>query len=324
LDSVDYLDIQSPAGAALKFNFAGGTTDDVVAISAPNMGNLVLQGTLGGGQDKVMIKVADIPVSAGQVRELSVDTSGLTGVGHLTFDFADVADTVVLTNSNFSNIATIEVKKGEADLHQVSIPDGIVFIVNSGLTLTVAQLLATESISSVTGLGRLTIIADTADQLRSVVTQIAAKIASNPAFLIGFAAAEPGYIEVKVGTTVVASNQTGVTVSSPDADGVALMNALAGGSLPSIPTLARLVDDLEAQITDLEVSGREHRHSGEQSEHVEYGSCCTANCRCGAGRPTGCGRGQAGWYHRHGGGLRCGADFDFGQRPASANHVKRR
>ncbi|WP_416547415.1 hypothetical protein ACHEXK_01110 [Limnohabitans sp. DCL3] len=240
LDAVTYDDILSPAGAALKFVIAGGTSDDVLAISAPNMGNLVLEGTLGGGQDSVLIKIADIPVNAGQVRQLSVSTAGLTGLEHLAFDFADVADTVVLTNSNFSNISTIEVKKGTTDISQITIADGTVFIINSGLELTLDQFKNSESVISASGLGELTILLSgaTGNDVAALNTYLEGLATGGP-LLIG----TDVYVKVGSASEVLISAQSGISTAA--------LNKLSGISYPSIPELSSQIAANDGDIASL-------------------------------------------------------------------------
>jgi hypothetical protein len=240
-DQSGFYTVDVAASTRLIVNVAGGElTDDVLSISALNTAQITLSGQMGGGQDSVYIKIAD---ETNNSRVLTINTQALSGIEHLAFDFADKNDLVVLTaDSYLANISTIEVKKGTADLHAVSIPEGTVFVVNSGLTMTLTQLLASESIASVTGLGRLTILVNSAADL-------AGKDLSS-LNLIGFGTDEVGYVEIKTvaGTMLYTTN--------PDASAYTLntaaktaVEAIQGGSLPSIPALVDLVDVLQSQIT---------------------------------------------------------------------------
>ena len=67
-----------------------------------------------------------------------------------------------------SQFDTVEVAKGTADLRSVDLKDGVDVIVNSGVVVTLDQLSSMESLSSVTGLGELTIIVDEGTDLIAV------------------------------------------------------------------------------------------------------------------------------------------------------------
>jgi hypothetical protein len=206
-DIAGYYDFTAGPGTSLQVNFSGTATDDVLAINAGDASTIALAGNLQAGQDAVHIKVADIADNQGNFRVLKIDVQDLLGVERISFDFSDVKDKVLLTaDSYLQNVATIEVAKGDTDFHQVSIPPGTVFIVNSGLTLTLDQFLATESIASVTGLGRLTIVVGAASELTpSKLAQINTALASIG--LVGFSANEQGgYVEIQdTGGTVLYS-----------------------------------------------------------------------------------------------------------------------
>ncbi|MBM3339505.1 MAG: hypothetical protein FJY62_05890, partial [Betaproteobacteria bacterium] len=247
-------------GAALNVALTGTTASDKFLINAPKAGAFVLSGNTGSGLDEIVISVADpdtgaeISVGKGRVdvRVLRVDTSGLRELAgdKLVFDFAGDEDLVVIAaDSNLAGFTTVEVREGTVDFHQVNVPANLAFIVNSGLSVRLEQLLAMESLASVTGLGRLTVIVDAVSQLDAASASIAAKVAANSSFLIGFGASEPGYIEVKVGETIVASNKPDALVSDPDAKALALISAISLGSLPSIPSLSALITGLQSQIS---------------------------------------------------------------------------
>ena len=166
--------IGSDAETALVVVFNGTANADTFTINAPSVGDLTLQGNLLGGSDRLVLKVADIAgASAGQ-RILTLLTSGLTATDDtLVFDFADAADTVVLSSGSvISSFTTLEVKAGAVDIRLATVPDGLNVVINSGVVLTTAQFLALGSAESLSGLGNITInVASQAeyDQLAALI-----------------------------------------------------------------------------------------------------------------------------------------------------------
>ncbi|MEI7785544.1 MAG: hypothetical protein WCK08_14240, partial [Betaproteobacteria bacterium] len=262
-DIAGFYDFTAGPGTSLLVNFSGTAADDILAINAGDAYTISLAGNLRAGQDAVHIKVDDIADSDGNFRVLKLDAQDLVGVERISFDFVDVKDKVLLTaDSYLQNIATIEVAKGNADFRQVTIPAGTVFIVNSGLTLTLDQFLASESIASVTGLGRLTIQVPNNKTLSSAdLDLVKTKLASIT--LVGFGTGETGFVSVERLSADGSSSTVLYRTAYTDADGKAvaavstdsvaasIVSEIQKDSASSLPKLTAQVSTLTGDVNTI-------------------------------------------------------------------------
>ncbi|NBW45802.1 MAG: hypothetical protein EBR45_09610, partial [Betaproteobacteria bacterium] len=263
-DSANYM-LDMPQGTALVVNFAATPSDDVMTLRADNASQITLGGDMGAGQDSVRILLSD---DADNSRILKVSTASVSNLEQFVFDFDDAKDLVILTaDSYLGNVGTIEVKKGTADLRQVEIPQGTVFVVNSGLTLTLNQLVSVDSVASVTGLGRLTIVLQSSNFNASgdligpsgiVLVRADGTLADTTnsglaLSLIGFGIGEVGYVEVQdsAGKALWNSDTSNGTPTGAGLVSKSVVAALQSLSAPSIPKLSKQVDKLEGDLATL-------------------------------------------------------------------------
>ena len=207
--TIDNVASKSIAGSvALNVVISGAATagDDGFVIDAPAATSLKLSGNTGAGSDAITVKIADLNVGSADVRTVTIDTSDLTvsSSDSIIFDFEGAEDLVILdAASDLSQFDTVEVAKGTADLRSITLKDGVDLIVNSGVAVTVTQLNSLESLSSVTGLGELTIVVESEADL--------ANVDISGLQTIGFGSGEEGFVKVRLSDGATVSQGTEVT-----------------------------------------------------------------------------------------------------------------
>ncbi|MEX1235033.1 MAG: hypothetical protein WEB56_08625, partial [Roseovarius sp.] len=205
-------------------------------ISAPNADRIELSGDLSDGTDIVSLTINDIPSDNRTLTLVTDELVSNEGPHRLVFDFSgvggDADDVVTLApDSNLSGFNEIEVKAGTLNLLGVNLPADTVFIVNSGLVLSLEQFMETASITSVTGHGEITVALENADQLAGL-----------KAFL-----ADSGSL-ILIGADVT------VEVDGAPVSDVALAASIDAITFPSIPEIDGLINDLQLQISTLSES----------------------------------------------------------------------
>ncbi|WP_404414613.1 hypothetical protein LG277_12945 [Vreelandella aquamarina] len=238
-------------------NSEGADTLSALQLKAEDGATLTFSGNR-PDLDAIVFDVEDGPNGAGQAdrKNLTLNTADLEGVDSIIFAFEDESDFVVLSDqSDLSNFGVIEVQKGTADLSQVTVNDGAEFVVNSGVVLTFEQFETLASLSSSTGLGRLTIQVDSEEQVNQIQNILAEKV------LIGFGEGEPGELD-----NIKIESATGEEL---DADAIeSAISAIREASSPSLVKLDGLVAELEQQARDFS-----DRNGGDQlTDQVELGS----------------------------------------------------
>ncbi|HWJ69179.1 MAG TPA: hypothetical protein VNS79_03920 [Sphingobium sp.] len=222
-----------PDGGEVRITINGAATSDTFTLNAPNAAKMVFSGDGGGGLNDTLTLIIESATPGADTRLLTLDTSGLTGVGAIRFVFPDDANDVVklTAQSNLAGFDSIEVSRGGVDMTAVTVQPGVEFIVNSTLILTLAQFEAMASVISVTGMGHLTINL-TAGQIQSHALDAFLSSAADKPMLIG----------------------TTVTLHDPDGHVVAIPAGLAAISYPGIPELADRVSELESRIDGLGIN----------------------------------------------------------------------
>ncbi|MEI4262026.1 hypothetical protein, partial [Roseovarius sp. D0-M9] len=205
-------------------------------ISAPNADRIELSGDLSDGTDIVSLTINDIPSDNRTLTLVTDELVSNEGPHRLVFDFSgvggDADDVVTLApDSNLSGFNEIEVKAGTLNVLGVNLPADTVFIVNSGLVLSLEQFMETASITSVTGHGEITVALENADQLAGL-----------KAFL-----ADSGSL-ILIGADVT------VEVDGAPVSDVALAASIDAITFPSIPEIDALINDLQLQISTLSES----------------------------------------------------------------------
>ncbi len=213
------------------------TIDAQDAEQVDLVGQLV-SGT-GDGAEQVVFTIDDIE---GDARTLTINTDNLSsddGAHRLVFDFSDNADyandVVTLgSDSTLGAFSEIEVVAGTVNVLGVNLPAGTVFTINSGLQLSVAQFLATPSITSVTGHGEVTIVVSSADDVTALQNFV-----------------EQSQEQVLIGAGYTIEVADGVVVADGWAAGI--QAALDAVTYPSIPEMSIHLNSLQEQVDDLSI-----------------------------------------------------------------------
>jgi hypothetical protein len=229
IPSISLKTMNVPQGGQLNIVIDGAASADTFTLDAPNASTLVFTGN-GGGLSDVLNIIIQSATDDPDLRTLTIDTSGLTGVETIRFVFPEDARDVVrlAADSDLSGFSVIEVSKGGLDLSAVNVQPGVEFIVNSTLYLTLAQFEAMNSLVSVTGLGNL-VINLTEEEVNSGALED---------FLTGL-----GSKPILIGTTVTVRDHNGDLQDLPD--------ALDAISYPGIPEISDRLDALEAMVANL-------------------------------------------------------------------------
>ncbi len=276
----------------LRIDLTGLVTeaDQTFTVNAPDAQFLVLKGDLTGAIDKVAISVADPDAGAGgtgnvvDIRTLRLDLSAVTfdSADRLVFDFAGPEDLVILdAASDLGGIKTIEVQKGTADLRAITVQDGVDFVVNSGLVVSLAQFQSLASVTSVTGLGDLTIVvsADPEQQAEDLAT-LQALLGDTDQVLIGSSLALEDTLGNPVESASVASAFSAVRLPSlPElAVQLAALEGLGDGEsfgAEDYSTLAELNSAVKALEETTDVSGLQAQINALQAVVEQLGGVVT-------------------------------------------------
>ena len=205
---------------------------DTFIIAAPNATSITLRGSVRGANDQIVFTIADADPDAGDIRTITViseleEESGNT----LVYDFGDAKDTVVLSpDSVIRGFSTIEVRSGTLDISGTDFADSIDIIVNSGIVLNLEQFLQTNSVASITDLGKLTITLANEGELTALQNYLAGE----------------GKEKILIGIEVTVQIGDGDPIADEELD--ALLDAI---NYPGIPALSDAVDALRTQLQDV-------------------------------------------------------------------------
>ncbi|HMM08310.1 MAG TPA: hypothetical protein PKA35_04210 [Paracoccus solventivorans] len=207
---------------------ASGPDLHALRIVLPNGAAIAFEGAYTGLQ-AIVFDVLDAVPGQSDVQGLTIDTSGLSGVDHLIFAFEGHKDEVHLSSaSKLDGITTLEVQKGTVDISDLTSPVSFNYVVNSGLRLTAAQFVDMLSLVSISGLGRLTVVATTPEELAQLQAALADKL------IIGFK-----------------GGADSVTIEAPHLDPETVAAAEAAIRTASLPSFVELVEAVEALRKEL-------------------------------------------------------------------------
>jgi len=227
--------------ADFNTNATGTESVNALRINAEDGANLTFSGDW-SALEAIVFDVEDGPLGEGEAdrKDLTLDTSDLEGVQKIIFSFEDQSDFVVLSaDSDLSNFDIIEVQKGTADLRDVAVNDGVEFVVNSEVVLTFDQFKAAAGLVSSTGLGRLTIVVESNEQLAELSDILVNNV------LIGFGNDEPGELNnIKI--------EAAPGAELDDAGVANAITEIRDSSSPSLFRVGELIADLEERISGLD------------------------------------------------------------------------
>lgn len=207
---------------------ASGPDLHALRIVLPNGAAIAFEGAYTGLQ-AIVFDVLDAVPGQSDLQGLTIDTSGLSGVDHLIFAFEGHKDEVHLSSaSKLDGITTLEVQKGTVDISDLTSPVSFNYVVNSGLRLTAAQFVDMLSLVSISGLGRLTVVATTPEELAQLQAALADKL------IIGFK-----------------GGADSVTIEAPHLDPETVAAAEAAIRTASLPSFVELVEAVEALRKEL-------------------------------------------------------------------------
>ncbi|HHW34378.1 MAG TPA: hypothetical protein GXX24_09620 [Paracoccus solventivorans] len=207
---------------------ASGPDLHALRIVLPNGAAIAFEGAYTGLQ-AIVFDVLDAVPGQSDLQGLTIDTSGLSGVDHLIFAFEGHKDEVHLSSaSNLDGITTLEVQKGTVDISDLTSPVSFNYVVNSGLRLTAAQFVDMLSLVSISGLGRLTVVATTPEELAQLQAALADKL------IIGFK-----------------GGADSVTIEAPHLDPETVAAVEAAIRTASLPSFVELVEAVEALREEL-------------------------------------------------------------------------
>ena len=254
------------AGTSFDVTATGTTSNDTFTINAPNAAVLRFSGDAGLGTDEFAVRVVDT-VAGYNVRELTVDTTGVTGGEVLSFIFdASAANTAnafdndvvrlsagsVISSAN--GFTTIKVRTGALDVSQAQVSAGIGYDIASNITLSYSQFIAADSFLSINDSGSILINLASTTELADLSTFLNAAPASFT--IIGnVVALSLGGSIYQVNNGVVSTFDPGTLTYTPvaptDANAAALDSAfaaIAGVSYPGIVGLSGQVNTLAANL----------------------------------------------------------------------------
>lgn len=170
------------AGTELLVSVTGTSADDLFMIDAPNAAAVSFSGDAAGGVDEFAIRHHD-GVTGLDVRSLRFDTSGVSNgeIASFIFDTSaantsnpfdnDVLQLVsgskILSTSGFS---TLKVRTGSVDVSQATVSAGITYDIQSNITLTAAQFMASHAFLSADSSGSILVRSADADDLNRLTS----------------------------------------------------------------------------------------------------------------------------------------------------------
>ncbi|MDC1410943.1 hypothetical protein N8369_09950, partial [Amylibacter sp.] len=238
------VDLDIPTSAELDISLSGDSAQNLFELNAQNATVINLIGNI-DGEDEITVKINDANSSSLNSKDITIDTTGLSGTGSLVFEFDTTAknigqdDTVVLSSSSVisNSIGTLEVVNGHLDVTQAKLPDGLEIITASGITMTTDQFVAADSFTSLPGSGELTIVSDNTIDLATLNTFLTTQDTSG---------------NLANGMTVIGHDITvrtdsgDVVLSSLSGSYATLKTNLEAISFPGIPQLSAAVESNDA------------------------------------------------------------------------------